>query len=180
MYCSKCGNKLSTFDMFCSKCGKKISNKTITDIQEDEENDDDEIVEQFSENLPMNWWKFWQYCRLPVGLILSIISLYSYTEITMTPVMLFVLMINVLLIVLLVLTLYALIAKKMMGYYLLIITLFLSTLCNTFMNTFSNAKDSSDITEPCIVFLVSFGILCIIWILPNYIYFKKRRNLFCN
>lgn len=176
MYCRKCGNKLSIFDVFCPKCGKKTSNNNVSNIEED----DDEELEQFSENCSMAWWKFWQYFRLPVGLILSIIDLYVYTEITMTPTILFVLIINILLIVLLSLTLYSLIARKVMGYYLLIITLILSTLWNTFMNTFNNINCSLDISKSSMTFFISFVILCIIWVLPNYVYFKKRRNLFCN
>ena len=72
MYCVKCGNKLNNSDLYCSQCGNKIVQETTHD------NKDSNTIN----DLPLNWYKFFTYFRLPIGIAFGIFSLlfgYNYS-----------------------------------------------------------------------------------------------------
>ena len=69
MYCVKCGNKVRNNDIYCSKCGNKINREMIQDSN---------VYQENIETLPINWYKFFTYFRLPIGIALGIFSLASY------------------------------------------------------------------------------------------------------
>ncbi|MGN1269335.1 MAG: zinc-ribbon domain-containing protein [Clostridia bacterium] len=195
MYCRKCGNKLLDSDKFCAKCGNKIileeKNSKIKDVKNIESQEqlqqvstqlsqeDNVNLDNNSKKLPMNWWKFWQYFRLPVGLLISIYNLSYYSEATINFITIIVFIANIVLICLIGYAFYGLIERKKFGYNVLITVLFLEPLWNCFFNCLENCDSSTQIAEFIITFLFAFGFICAVWVYPNYVYFTKRKKLFC-
>lgn len=175
MYCRKCGNKLLNSDNFCSECGTKVTDEE-TEVLEKLIHEENTPSQKEQPNLPMNWFNFWQYFRLPVGFVISILNLlFSYESMTMNFFALVILLINIFLIILIGSTLYAFSLRKRSGYYMILTLLPLQTAWNIFVSAF----DTFDLTN-FYVFLILLAFFSIVWICPNYIYFQKRKDFFCN
>lgn len=141
-----------------------------------------------TEELPMNWWKWWQYVIFPVGILISLGSLAQYSEIDFSMLSFWgwiIVIANLAIATLLCVTYGMFLTKKRQAFNVFITYLFLYPAWNTFVTTFNNifssntANDiSSNITQLVITGLISYGIICGIWIYPNYLYFKKRKDFF--
>ena len=135
-----------------------------------------------NEDLPMNWWGFWKYFRFPVGIIISIGLLSQYSNIDFTTLNFggwLIVIAHLSITVLSCVTYGMFLAKKKQAFKVFIIYLFLELAWNTFINSFNNTYVvSGNITQWIITSLISYGIICGIWVYPNYIYFKKRKRFF--
>lgn len=141
-----------------------------------------------TEELPMNWWKWWQYVIFPVGILISLGSFAQYSEIDFSMLSFWgwiIVIANLAITTLLCVTYGMFLTKKRQAFNVFITYLFLYPAWNTFVTTFNNffssntANDiSNNITQLFITGLISYGIICGIWIYPNYIYFKKRKDFF--
>lgn len=142
-------------------------------------NERDEIKEE----LPMNWWNFWKYFRFPVGIFFSIFnfigSLSILRDVQLNIYGILLLVINIALIIFLCITFYFFVARKKHGFEMLMIYSIAEVVFNSFINTFSGDNVYlKNITELVISALIISGIVCAIWVYPNYIYFKKRKLFF--
>ena len=141
-----------------------------------------------TEELPMNWWKWWQYVIFPIGILTSIGSLAQYSEIDFSILNFWgwiIVIVNLVITTFLCVTYGMFLSKKKQAFNVFIAYLFLYPACNTFFTTFNNIFSSNttndisnNITQLVITGLISYGIICGIWIYPNYIYFKKRKDFF--
>lgn len=139
--------------------------------------------DKIKEELPMNWWNFWKYFRFPVSIFFSIFnfigSLSVLKDVQLNIYGILLLVINIALIIFLCITFYFFITRKKYGFEMLIIYSIAEVVFNSFINTFSGDDVYfNNITELVISVLIISGIVCAIWVYPNYIYFKKRRHLF--
>lgn len=172
VYCRKCGSKMLLTDNFCPNCGLNVH---------------DDVLQKYANTnvkagnkLPMDWWNFWEYFILPASMLLYFISIIK---------MLFIEPINtidpiicnfIVLIYMAVTYCFFIYRQSNAGFYIMIVYLALSTLIGasvntTFIEIFSNEMYSDD------YLLIIFCMLIIhtvAWFLPNYIYFKKRKNYF--
>ena len=137
-----------------------------------------------NEELPMNWWNFWKYFRFPVGIFFSIfnfiVSLSILKDVQLNLLGNAILLINFLLIIFLCVTFYYFATRKKYGFEMLITYSIVEIIFNSFINVFNNnyMDQNNIITQMVIEALIVAGIICAIWVYPNYIYFKKRRNFF--
>lgn len=129
-------------------------------------------MEEFNEKEPsMLWWDFYKYVRFPVGIITRIVYIMVfYYNSTFNGIMFFALFLDIFLGIFLIITYYHFWHKTKIGYKLINILLIIE-LINSSLNASIDNKSSF------------FAILCIlglIWTLPNYIYFEKRKRFFSN
>lgn len=134
------------------------------------------------EELPMKWWKFWEYFSFPVGIILSIISLSNYASLDLNNFGVIISIIDFIIIAFMCVTYSLFVSRHKFGFIFLMIYLFVSvawTDFNSTLNTVVNPLTGEyDIEEIIRVFIVAYIVFCVIWIYPNYLYFKKRKYLF--
>ena len=172
VYCRKCGSKMLLTDNFCPNCGLNVHDNVLQKYAN--------TNVKAGNKLPMDWWKFWEYFILPASMLLYFISIIK---------MLFIEPINtidpiicnfIVLIYMAVTYCFFIYRQSNAGFYIMIVYLALSTLIGasvntTFIEIFSNEMYSDD------YLLIIFCMLIIhtvAWFLPNYIYFKKRKNYF--
>lgn len=172
MYCRECGNKLFESDKFCSNCGIKI-NKNFLEINKQMNISSDKVVSEKNNILPMNWYNFFTYFRLPLGIVLNTYTLftYNYSSFVYNKIELGIFFINIALIILLVLSFYML-HKRMKNTMTCIIILLLVE-C---LSIIGNCINSFNVLTYIVITFITF----VIWFIPNYIYFKKREDIFIN
>lgn len=165
MYCVKCGNKIKNTDIYCSKCGNKINREV---------SQDDTTKQPSSKTLSMVWYNFFTYVRLPIGIIISIISLllYNYSSFIYDKIALGICFINIAMLIFYCLSLYMLHFKKKETMIYIVIELVIECI-SVFINS---TYYLNDILSSIISLILIFAI----WFVPNYIYFNKRKNIFIN
>lgn len=133
-----------------------------------------ELEKEKTKEYSMLWWNLNKYVRFPLGIVLSLgnISYYSELEFNTTIGLLF--GIDVICILLLCTTFYHFVKRNKTGYTLLNVLLIVELLTSAFTTTM---KSGSFVTAH---FIINLCVLGLIWTLPNFIYFRKRRSLFCN
>ena len=137
-----------------------------------------------TKELPMNWWKWWQYGIFPIGILISLGSLTQYSEVDFSILNFWgwtIVIANIAITILLCVTYGMFLSKTKQAFNVFVTYLFLYPAWNTFVTTFNNMFSNNvtnDITQAVITGLISYGIICGIWIYPNYIYFKKRKDFF--
>lgn len=174
VYCRKCGNKMLLTDNFCPNCGLNVHDDDIYRYTNTNTNT------QTQDKLSMEWWKFWEYFILPASMLLYFISIIKMLFIdqpnTVDPILY-----NFIVFIFIAITYCFFINRKNnMGFYIMVAYLVFSTLIGALVNTtfieiFSDRMYSDE------YLLVIFCILIVhtlAWFLPNYIYFKKRKNYF--
>lgn len=165
MYCVKCGNKVRNNDIYCSKCGNKINREMIQDSN---------VYQENIETLPINWYKFFTYFRLPIGIALGIFSLasYNYSSFVYNKIALGNFLINIAIIIFAGIALYMLHTKNKESMVFVVIQLIVEciSICTNSVYYSNNILSS----------IISLIFIVIIWFIPNYIYFNKRRKLFVN
>lgn len=137
-------------------------------------------------NLSMTWFNFWKYIRFPLGIILTFSDISGYlsmdrNNMIVTSYSTFFLLIEISFLVLIIVTYYCFIKHLKIGYILNLIVLVVQSALNISGNVIKNISRTnatfylSDFIES---FFPQFVIMAIIWILPNYIYFKRRKYYF--
>ena len=170
-YCRNCGKELLETDKFCPSCGHSIKPHNVHSN-----------IEAQSSDLPMNWWKFWQYVRFPIGIIFTAINIADYLPaLEVNMVNIFAFLTDVSLLVLMIVTYYHFLMQNKIGYKFLNAWLIIELVCNSLNATIKTLADNYgyitliDFVGP---FLFTVCIIGIVWTVPNYMYFKKRKSLF--
>lgn len=178
MYCNYCGNKILDTNRFCSKCGVQIINSiTCSDI-----NFNYSTKENSPPKLPMNWYKFWKYARFPLSIVLSAINIAYYLltynlELNLGNIFLF--LIDMLTFILMYVTYYNFYVTNSKGYKLIIFWLFFELFYYPLILSLKISLELySTLLKFAICFCVTSFLFGLIWTLPNYIYFKKRKYFF--
>lgn len=145
-----------------------------------------EIISQkqqwINESMPMNWLNFNKYFRFPIGILLAFVHLIgtlnnSIQTATINNIYVFFLMISeIILLILLCINFYYFIHPCKEGYRLTLIMLSFGTM-DSVIGAFNNINSMHPVTF-FISFCFIFAIMAIIWIYPNYIYYKKRKFYF--
>ena len=163
MYCVKCGNKVKNTDIYCAKCGNKINQELSRDNTTDQED---------SKAIPMLWYNFFTYVRLPLGIIISIFSLflYNYSLFVYNKIALGFFFISIAMIIFYCTTLYMLHTKNKDSMIYIVIQLILECI--------SVSINSINYSYNILYGIICFVLVFAIWFIPNYIYFKKRKNIF--
>jgi hypothetical protein len=130
-------------------------------------------------NLPMNWWNFCKYFRYPVGIILSLSNLLQLYGILNdhepTATIIITLLFFTIYVIYIIITYNCFFIKQtQIGYKLLIYSLFIDLIVTSVMYSIQNLE-TSDFTQSFIIYFSIFGLA---FILPNYIYFSKRKYIF--
>lgn len=113
-------------------------------------------------DLPMNWYKFYTYVRLPLGIFIGFITLFTIETIEEA-------LLGMLFLVLLSVLFGGLLKMKRLSFRANYVVLVLEPL----LRAYERSTDTA-------VFLVVSVLLLLVWTLPNAIYFNKRAHLFKN
>lgn len=157
MFCVNCGNELKENYKFCYNCGSPV-NTVIKYIKKEPA-------------LPLNWYNFYFHFRLPLAIIfdlLLLISFFSYEDSIWYGYPYYVFLIGLLFFALEFFTF--LFFKYKIGYILNNILLW----CNVvYMCLYM-------FTEIFDIYMLIFNLIfmTLIWWLPNFIYFSKRKYMF--
>lgn len=186
MFCRQCGSQTNETDNFCGHCGAKLKLEEkieVTPGKENKEKTDSQSVFKLSDkytveavldklsanrkertqkiyhkNLSLKWFKFYTYFRIPGGILLSFLqlseNLFSLFDI-----------------VLLAVLFYGLYNKKLWAWKLNFVILILETIGRPI--AYAEIYDFSGFG-----LAITLIILLFVWLLPNCIYFKKRKYLF--
>jgi hypothetical protein len=126
------------------------------------------IASYNSMNLPLQWFKFYTYFRIPVSLVIIIISVIAVLQAKKLVAETIIFMsICALFGILVVLVFIGLHKRRLWGWKLnwaLIVV-------EVILSSFGRADD-------VISFVILLTISTLLWFLPNYIYFNKRRSIF--
>ena len=190
MYCRNCGNEILGTDKFCWKCGEKISKALAYNNKEEIESinvpnmsSTNQSNTNINANLPMRWWNFWKYVRFPLGLIFSLFRLSTYKYTSFNFYVLAFVITDIIMLLFAIYTYDLFMHKKKKGYLIFILFMFVESIYSCGFSTLNTALSNTTILESW-EFILSFILVLIIWgiiwILPNYIYFKKRKECFCN
>lgn len=182
MYCRNCGKEVLETDKFCAYCGEanEVKSNVITEIKTDTESKQNVVYVQ-NNNLPMNWWNFWKYFRFPVGIIMTAVNITSYLpELEVNAITIFALLTDISIVILMFTTYYHFLEQDKIGYKFTIAWLIIELISNTLNTAITSLSDYSNITlmDFSASFFVAGAIYGLVWTLPNYIYFKKRKHCF--
>lgn len=168
MYCRKCGEKLLDTDNFCPKCGVKIvvsnDNSTIIKMEDNK-----------TKEISMNWYKIFSYFCLPLIFFVYTITLffYNFNSFSYDKIEFGVFLINIAEVFLYGITICSLFKKSIHTFKYIVATLVVN--CLNFAGTTSiQFKNSS------LYFWIFLILFILIWFIPNYVYFNKRKNIFIN
>lgn len=118
-------------------------------------------------DMPMQWFKFYAYISIPLGLLISLILIFTLSG--------FAGWITFVNIILLGALFYGLYHRKLWAWYLNFPILIIEGFSKAFNTTRRGAVDY-DFTDG--VGWVIFIVVTLVWVIPNWIYFAKRKHLF--
>lgn len=173
VYCRKCGSKMLLTDNFCPNCGLNVHDNIL------QEHANTNVKAE--NKLPMDWWKFWEYFIFPASMLLYFISIIKMLFIESISTVGPIICNFIVLIYMAVTYCFFIYRKSNVGFYIMIVYLALSTLIGASLNTTIIENICTSRMNPDEYLLILFCILIIhtvTWFLPNYIYFKKRKNYF--
>ncbi len=143
------------------------------------------MVNKNVENIySMRWFNFWKYFRFPLSIILSIANFFSIfwiKNLNFTGISIFILIFEILCFMYMCITFASLYTRKQFAYKILIIYLLVELFYTPFITMFNNYVsyfELPNITQLITEYVLTLTIWGVIWILPNYIYFKKRKSYF--
>lgn len=139
---------------------EEIKKRNIPEIDDRKK---DELRSKTAVELPLRWLKFYTYFRLPLALAISLILMAYYLD----PMKVMGVVITALISILMCVVFIGLHKRRFWGWKLNLVLLVVETV----LNSIGRAKDFEDFS------IVLIG-GALIWFLPNYIYFNKRRYLF--
>lgn len=174
-YCTKCGTPFSEEDMFCGGCGKRLKLATSNFAKKERKYVVEALSDKFipspsdnilkvSGNLPLNWFKFYVYFRLPFSILLSIIVISSVPAGYKIIELIDLLLLSVLF--------YGLHKRKLWAWTLNFVLIALETLAKALIYCYNQQID--EVSVVTLTLLVAY----IVWATPNFIYFYKRKYLF--
>lgn len=208
MYCRNCGNELLKNDNFCAYCGCNIGkgsiHNSLTNDTELSGNDiavksmlvqkrDENITEKRTKSeetkkdagneLPMNWWTFWQYARFPLSIIAMAVNIIGYLpNLEVNTINIFIFLIDFLFFTFMCTTYcYFFMQNNKIGYNLINAYLIIESIYFPLVNSITiieNVDYAAMLMDFAIIFVALLTIWTLIWTLPNYIYFKKRKKCF--
>ena len=123
--------------------------------------------------VPLKWFKFYTYFRIPAGILLSLVwvsFLLHLDEYLILPLVL--LIFNMIILIILFI---GLSTKKLWGWKFNFFVLIYETVIISFNSVSNLGKDRDSLI---FAFLLALITVCLVWLLPNWIYFKKRKYLF--
>ena len=182
MYCRNCGKEILNTDKFCANCGEanEFKSNVITEIKPNIDSQPNVVYVQQNNSLPMNWWKFWQYFRFPLGIILTASTIgegLAMLEANMFTVM--AVTIDVSMLILMIVTYYHFLVKNKIGYKFMTTWLIIESIYYALSLTIENLGDEyTTLMKFGCDFIITALIWAIIWTVPNYIYFQKRKHCF--
>lgn len=188
LFCPHCGTlRVSDEDLYCRNCGNRYSKlasesplpsqpeelppiaKTWTAEPTEIDHDKTAKTNDTSE-LKTNWLDFWIYVKLP----LSVLSLlYELIQTKSSDLFLGELIVALPLAWLLIATLLGLRRRRLSAWQSNWIVLALECLFYPFTRTYTGTQE-----DRILATVFTFFIYCLVWGLPNYVYFSKRRQLF--
>lgn len=178
IYCRNCGKEIIETDKYCANCGHIVEAREYDDSNKNNL----ETQNVLQSDLPMNWWNFWKYVRFPIGVILTVINIMDYLPtLDVNVINIFAFLTDISLLVLMITTYYHFLMQNKIGYKFLNAWLIIELVCNSLNTTVEALADSygyitlMDFVGP---FFLAVCIIGIVWTVPNYIYFKKRKSLF--
>ena len=137
-------------------------------IKEDIINDKKEEIIKKPVELPVRWLKFYTYFRLPLVLIFTIISTGAYLQLPIDEMARVIFIaVTAIFAILIILVFIGLHKKRLWGWKLNWVFISFEIV----LSAFGRAEDG-------VTFGIFLSIAALIWFLPNYIYFNKRRLLF--
>ena len=183
MYCRNCGKEVLETDKFCATCGhsNEVASDVITEVKPDIKSQPKVSYVKQNNTLPMNWWKFWQYFRFPVGIIMTVVNIMNYLpELEVNAITIFALLTDISIVILMFVTYYHFLDQDKIGYKFMIAWLIIELTFNALNVATTSLSDYSNITLMDFAgsFIFAICILGLAWTLPNYIYFKKRKHCF--
>ena len=131
-----------------------------------------EIMEVLTDT-PTAWLKFWTYIRLPAGLLVGLVKL-TDTHFGSEFESLVTVVISVPLFALVIATIVGLHRRRLWGWRLNWVVLFTEAV----LYPLTRLRDSLNGPELLGFLFGGWLVIGLIWVWPNYIYFKKRRALF--
>jgi len=170
MFCAECGSKLKQNVKFCPKCG------TMVKSARDEPKESSNILQpeialsraiEFESKLGTKWLKFWNYVSLPAGGIFGILIALGTPALAI---------ITLPYAVLQFLVAYGLHNRRLWAWkwnWVLIVFLYIGNLIPEPLSGTTNSP-----TELGIQFVARLVLMSLIWMWPNYVYWKKRKVLF--
>lgn len=170
MFCSYCGTQLVPNARFCSKCGVPISKKPSTVDQFSVSKQQVAIPAQVRDptTLGTKWLKFWNYFALPFGGVVGLLMTVSSPVLGIIMIPFAILQFVVV---------YGLHQRKLwawqMNWALVVITyIYIISIAIT---TLQSHGGTADLVVHFLIGLILGGL---IWMCPNYVYWKKRKGLF--
>lgn len=128
-----------------------------------------------AKDMPMFWWNFCKYVRFPLGILSYLGNMTYYSELPTNITTNIFFLIDIVIAIFLCATYYHFLKLTKIGYKFLNTWLITELLLNSFNATV--AKSGTFVTIDFIIYVIILGL---IWTLPNFIYFRKRKNLFDN
>ena len=164
--------------MICNKCKKECFESELNNGYCSECKDN----KQEDKKLPIRWLKFWLYVRFPVGILVSLGNLSMYQDIPYSTNKIVALFIDIITLAFIIITYLNFAERKKIGYILLKSWLYVGEwLLLCFTITLQNTlyyDNSINIFNFIITYMIILLIWGIIWVLPNGIYFEKRKHYF--
>lgn len=175
MHCTSCGSiLLEQTDKFCSKCGSPAKiDKKATSEKGSPLADSSETFFGVNKKFPLKtkWLTIWNYFFLPISGINNTVIAFTTPEISIG-------LIATTLTIVQFLTAFGLYYRKIwawrLNWFALVIAYFSGVILPRFI------KQSYGFEEPDTQLVLRMIVGILIWIWPNYVYWKKRKELFTN
>ncbi|MFH1866819.1 MAG: zinc ribbon domain-containing protein [Patescibacteria group bacterium] len=198
MYCSNCGYQVTDRQKFCINCGNSLgqmknliyNSQTVVSKQKTSVTNKimvlantvihlpfiEKLRNKFQKSspsnlplvdIPMGWFRFYTYFSLPFGFLVGLIIILNLGGFEA-----FFMSVNIIILGVL---FYGLYRRKLWAWYLNFLIIVIEGSSKAFYITRRGAVDY-DFTDG--VAWVIFIIATLAWIIPNWIYFNKRKHLF--
>lgn len=165
MSCKRCGVKLEAESSFCHSCGLPVIGERTTGTPMFAQKAESPKVRNMEavRTVGTKWLKFWTYFSLPLGGVLGILISHSTPQVgsVILPMSVFQLILA-----------YGLHKRKYWAWQWNWVAILYAWIGGATPRTFGS---SADYWVKFMIVVLAFGL---IWMWPNYIYWKRRRALF--
>ena len=165
MYCPECGAQLINNPKFCSNCGHAINGNGAPAGQVTVNPSTDAPVHTgvATSSLGTKWLRFWNYFSLPVGGVLGLLMSLGVPALGIIMVPIALLQFAVV---------YGLHKRKIWAWQWNWVVIVLTWFSGVIPNSFGSSADF------WAKFIILVPVSGLVWMWPNYVYWKKRRSLF--